>query len=105
MADTVCLVVTFTQTPDFRTTTVLGTTGDDGLSGNTGNDMLIGGAGDDIFMEGIKTRGGFDTASFVVGQTYNFGQGNDDIQGGDGDDWLHYGGRANSAVLDLTHIP
>ena len=95
-------MVTFTQIPDFRTTTVQGTAGDDVLSGYTGNDTLIGGAGDDIFMEGIKTWGGFDIGGFVVDQSYNFGQGNDDIQGGVGDDWLYYGGRAGAAVLDLT---
>jgi Ca2+-binding RTX toxin-like protein len=79
-----------------------GGSGDDVINGGAGNDVLIGGAGNDILRGGD----GDDDITFVkltVEATPVFG-GSDDIDGGSGNDWLHFNVAADNAAhtLDIS---
>ena len=77
--------------------TLIGTDGDDNLSGGEGTDLLIGGAGNDI-LRGLfgndRLEGGSGDDHLAGNGTLLGGDGNDvlegggDLQGGDGDDTL-----------------
>ena len=75
-------MVTFTQLPSPSSTTVGGTAGADVLSGLSGNDTLLGKEGQDGFFEGVSVWGGGAAPGLETGQTYDFGLGNDVLDGG-----------------------
>jgi hypothetical protein len=81
---------------------ITGLASDDLLAGYLGNDTLNGGDGDDVFVEAVLTWQDPSRGAFVQGRTYDFGLGNDRIDGGKGIDAVFYTGSLRGAVIDLA---
>lgn len=71
------------------------------IGGFDGNDRLYGGAGDTLFFEGVTAWAQASTPVFTLGQSYDFGRGNDTIVGRGGYDTLSYANTRTAMRVDL----
>lgn len=92
----------FSIVPTNQSQQIVGTDADDLLGGYIGDDTLRGLGGDDLFYEGVLVWTDPTTPDLINGKTYNFGQGNDVIDGGAGVDIVAYSGSLTSSVYDMA---
>mgnify|MGYP000438616302 CR=1 FL=1 len=80
----------FSHVPLLDSTVVIGDDGEDSLSGFSGNDTIYGSFGDDTLFEGVAVWVGDAAPGLISGKRYDFGHGNDVLNGGSGYEFLNY---------------
>lgn len=93
--------------PTAASETINGTAGVDLLGGLGGNDRIFGGAGNDVFVEDTYEWIAvfdlfFDIPGVSVGDTVDFGAGNDFYDGGSGEDALSYFSVSSAVTVNLN---